>query len=278
MANEYFSMVKNRNIFMTFGIVTDGLNPRYLESVIDSILLQKQDEIEILVIGSKSAFDSLNANHKSKVKLIEFDESQKKGWITKKKNLIVNDAKGIYITFLHDYVTLCENWYEQCLDYLKKNRIDVGITQVLDHKGDRYFDWVVHPHNFYITDVFSSPNKCLLPYDVRNIQHLQYVPGYFFIARKDFMHKYPFDESLAWGEGEDVEWSFRWRDTTARFEFIPKAKAKLCKDKSTEFEPISGVRLLLLLVVAHRFLFKFYKQTRFDVRRFRRAIGLSNMN
>ena len=70
----------------TFGIITDGKNDSYLNQVIDSIELLKIPEYEIIVVGNSK----INRN---KTFVIEFDESIKKSWITKKKNLITQNAK-----------------------------------------------------------------------------------------------------------------------------------------------------------------------------------------
>ena len=38
-----------------------------------------------------------------------------------------------------------------------------------------------------------------------------YVSGAYWVATKEFMMKHPLNERLSWGEGEDVEWSYRAR-------------------------------------------------------------------
>jgi hypothetical protein len=40
-----------------------------------------------------------------------------------------------------------------------------------------------------------------------------YVSGAYWVAKKQFMTDYPLNEDLSWGEGEDVEWSYRARKT-----------------------------------------------------------------
>ena len=64
----------------TFGIITT--DPKAANSVIDSIKNQNidTDSYEVIVVGGENKYD--NVNH------IEFDEGNKGGWITKKKNII----------------------------------------------------------------------------------------------------------------------------------------------------------------------------------------------
>ena len=44
-----------------------------------------------------------------------------------------------------------------------------------------------------------------------------YISGGYWVAKKKFMLANPLDESLRWGESEDVEWSLRIRD---KFKYV----------------------------------------------------------
>ena len=67
----------------SFGILTSSESDTYLEEIIKSIEDQKIPNYEIILIGdTKKKFNNSN------IKYLQFDESIKKGWITKKKNLI----------------------------------------------------------------------------------------------------------------------------------------------------------------------------------------------
>jgi hypothetical protein len=39
-----------------------------------------------------------------------------------------------------------------------------------------------------------------------------YISGSYWVAKKDVMLEFPLDESLSWGEGEDVLWSKQVRE------------------------------------------------------------------
>lgn len=120
---------------------------------------------EIIVVGDKETCNYLKSKFQIDLKYIEFDESQMPGWITKKKNMITEMALGDYIVYVHDYVTFSQGWHNAVLSFLKKTRVDVAITEILDYKGNRYADWILHPLNYRLTDLLTFPNKCLLPYD-----------------------------------------------------------------------------------------------------------------
>ena len=57
-----------------------------------------------------------------------------------------------------------------------------------------------------------------------------YISGAYFCAKKQFMLKYPLDETLIWGQGEDVEWSFRSREIW-NYKCNPNSIVKLLKYK-----------------------------------------------
>ena len=133
----------------TFGIITDGKNDSYLNQVIDSIELLKIPEYEIIVVGNSK----INRN---KTFVIEFDESIKKSWITKKKNLITQNAKYSNIVYSHDYIVYESDWYEGYLKYGDKFKI--CMNKILNSDYSRFRDWVLWPHNNSITDSIVGEN------------------------------------------------------------------------------------------------------------------------
>jgi hypothetical protein len=53
---------------------------------------------------------------------------------------------------------------------------------------------------------------CLIPYDMTHLSKYMYISGSYWVAKKDVMLEFPLDESLSWGEGEDVLWSKQVRE------------------------------------------------------------------
>lgn len=70
----------------TFGIVSNGDNQTFLNKVIDSIENENIPKYEIIIVGNVRI-------ERTNTIVIPFDETIKKGWITKKKNIITNNSK-----------------------------------------------------------------------------------------------------------------------------------------------------------------------------------------
>jgi hypothetical protein len=86
------------------------------------------------------------------------------------------------------------------------------MDKILNCDGTRYRDWCIWPHNGNHMDKLMERKECLIPYDMTHLSKYMYISGMYWIAKKDIMEKYPLNESLVWGQGEDVEWSKRIRN------------------------------------------------------------------
>jgi len=191
-------------INFTFGIITDGTSDNNLLLVIESIIRQSIENFEIIIVGNTK----INLHN---IVVIPFSEELKSKWITRKKNIIINKAKFENIVFLHDYVILDTNWYKGFLTF--GNGFDVCMNIFLNKDGSRFRDWTIWPHNNLILDKIVKKNRqCLLPYHISHLTKYMYVSGTYWVAKTNFMKKYPLNEDLVWGESEDVEWSLRIRD------------------------------------------------------------------
>ena len=197
----------------TFGICTTPGNEQRVENILSSI---KENNIppsncEVVVVGSAllPMFTSFD------VRVIPFDESKKPGWISKKKNIITEKAKFENIVYMHDYIVLEKDWYKSMCEY--GNKWDLLMTRINNHDGTRYRDWVLC--GSWVNNPFVKPNttRALLPYEEKRLSRWMYFSGAYWVAKKEFMEKCPLDESLGWGEGEDVEWSLRAKRNTDLF-------------------------------------------------------------
>lgn len=187
----------------TFGIITSGDSDIFLNSCIDSINNLEIPECEIIVVGNTKL-------RKSNTKIIPFDESIKKAWITKKKNIITENAQYKNIVYAHDYILFEDDWY---LGYLKHgDEFKVCMNRVLNVNRSRFHDWVIWPHNENFMDGIVLPKRhCLIPYDMSHLSKYMYISGSYWVAKKELMEEFPLNEELGWAEGEDTEWSFRVR-------------------------------------------------------------------
>lgn len=189
----------------TFGIITTKSESEIYD-VLVSIEKQNIPNYEIIVVGGNGVFKNPNIIH------IPFDESVKNNWITRKKNIISKTANFENIVFLHDYFLLSNNWYYGQLSC--GNDFKIRVDKIINKDGSRFRDWCLWPDN-KIDDNTSTENiireYALLPYDVNNLNCFQYISGGYWVAKKSVMIEYPLDETLCWGQSEDVEWSKRVR-------------------------------------------------------------------
>jgi hypothetical protein len=195
----------------SFGIITGGSKnhreskdddevANRIRKIIESIKIQDIPDVEIVVVGGKNLFHGL-----SSVKHIEFDESLVTNWITKKKNIITCETHHENIVYMHDYFSLDEDWYKGMISFDKS--FHILMNRIVDINGDRFHDWSVYPssHPWFT----KHDDQTFLPYDVNHMSKYQYISGGYWIAKRHVMQEFPLNESLTWGQGEDVEWSLR---------------------------------------------------------------------
>jgi len=178
----------------TFGIVTSGTKEGNISKIIDSIESQgiPDDCYEIIVVGA------CTLKRKNLIQF-DFDETIKpKAWITKKKNMIAQNAKFDNIVLLHDYIYFKEGWYEGYCNFTED--WDVCMNVILNANGKRFRDWTLW---------YPGP----VDYDDNSRTNEMYISGAYFCIKKDYFLQHPLDEKLIWGESEDVEWSLSLRDT-----------------------------------------------------------------
>jgi|15BtaG_2_1085339.scaffolds.fasta_scaffold00698_8 hypothetical protein len=183
----------------SIGIVTNTtVNP----DIIDSIVSQNIPNFEIIIVGGENTYNEPYITH------IPFDESILTGWITRKKNLITYNALYENIVYIHDYYQLEKDWYVGFESI--GNEWDVCMTKVINLDNTRFRDWCVwdDPSMCYP----NGKHRIILPtYTYTKVKYM-YISGGYWIAKKTFMIDNPLDETLKWGESEDVEWSKRIRD------------------------------------------------------------------
>lgn len=201
----------------SFGIVY-GSSTIYLQEVIQSIREQGIPDYEIILVGNSSLIPEIEGDDILK---INFDETIRSGWITKKKNIVCQFSKKTNISLHHDYVKLNPNWFSgfESFGY----DWDVCMTPIRDINGLRFRDWVKWPPEF--VDYYSNPDTSEM-----------YVSGSYYCVKKNYSLINPLDERLSWAQGEDVEWSKRLRKTW-NYKCNPKSSVKLCKIKDHHPQP-----------------------------------------
>lgn len=206
----------------TFGIITSGTADEYVNIVIDSIENQNIPEYEVLVVGNSSVV-------RDNTTVISFDENQKPAWITRKKNLVTQNAQYDNIVYSHDYIKYNDGWYDGWLKF--GDDYKTCMNPILNTDGVRYRDWSIWPHNGNFMDGIMARNKeCLIPYTMTHLSNYMYFSGAYWIAKKDVMLEFPLDERLSWGQSEDVTWSMQVREKY-NFSINPYSIVQLIKYK-----------------------------------------------
>lgn len=187
-----------------------------LNNLVHSITHQSvQVPYEILVCG--------NFEHEN-VTTIDFPEDLNgTAYITRKQNLLVENAKYENIVFLRDYEFLWNDWVDGLLYWntLNNESWTVMLTPVLNRDGTRFRD-VCHWDKPGIGGEWTQyepwckegrvtkggPHLC--PYSDFEPGYC-YINGGYFIAKTAFMKNNRWNKNLQWGEAEDVELSLRMR-------------------------------------------------------------------
>lgn len=203
----------------TYGIVC-GPNTEFndIHRVVRNIYAQMGEESEIIGIGDekfRNLFEGFSYS-----RFIDFTNPEKQGWITRKKNILTQEAKGDIVVLLHDYY-LCPSNFEKSLRYAEG---DLFQCPIVTKEGFRHSDWIVDPRRMDdLLDKYPHFEKelmkiapdengaryvCGLPYDIKDLTHLQYVSGGLIIGKRDFLLTYPQNEDMVWGDAEDLWWSF----------------------------------------------------------------------
>lgn len=206
----------------TFGIITDGNYDKNINTIIDSIESQNIPNYEIIIVGNSKII-------RNNTKVIPFDENIKPKWITRKKNIITENAKYENVVYLHDYIYLLDSWYDGYEKY--GNDFQVCMNKILNLDNSRFRDWTLC---FYDAEPILHSMRLLIPYDMTHLSKIMYISGSYWVAKKDFMKKYPLNENLVWGQGEDIEWSKIVRNKID-FKMNIYSSVKLLKQKDAVF-------------------------------------------
>jgi hypothetical protein len=198
-----------------------------------------EDCFEVIIVG-----DHLQPELHTKT--IPFDETRRPGWITRKKNIITEQATYDNIVYMHDYFKLVPGFYKGFLKF--GSDWDVAMNVIINKDGTRYRDWCIwddpeFPPPWIQMEPFCGPagkyragTNRIAPYDYTKTQYM-YISGGYWVAKKRFMEKYPLDEKWGWGQAEDIEWSDRIREI-ADYRMNTLSAVKLLRYKDPVLKPL----------------------------------------
>ena len=199
----------------TFWIITNWERIEWIEKVIQSILKQEIPNFEIMIcwkLIDKSIIEKYN------LKYVEFTEKDEIWWITRKKNLVVQNAKYENLMIMHDKIILDDNWYNWMQKYWNNFESLSCITKNIE--GKRYSDWkvVLWKDLYFIQNkIYSKIRKNVdkwvykesLWFDQYYLNYNDWdvhssIVGHFNILKKRIASKVQWDENLYWNCAEDV--------------------------------------------------------------------------
>ncbi len=177
----------------TFGLLTTGQRLRNVELFIDSIEAHCEEPYEILIVSPVDLGALAERRH---VRVLAFSEHDDLGWITRKKNLICEEATYSDILVCHDRFTIDKHFSSDFAAW--GYAYGLAAVRVTLQDGRRGLDWaVVSSQN----QVWSAGGLL----DYRAYSQYAYNPGGATLVRKAFWRDFPWNENLFWNEHEDVE-------------------------------------------------------------------------
>lgn len=188
------------DIDWTFGIITVYEDKDRLQQIIESIRALDIPNYEILFVGGG---DSEGIDGPD-IRKIDFDETVKDKWITRKKNIIAEEAKYDNIVLMHDYHIFHPDWY--------KNFVAFGTDWDICSCPQYLITGARNPMDWSLWDKPGFGRAWSLNYNDWSQTQYMYISGGFFIVKRHVLLEEPLNEDLVWNQEEDVEWSYRVRN------------------------------------------------------------------
>ncbi|HIV70897.1 MAG TPA: FkbM family methyltransferase [Candidatus Aquabacterium excrementipullorum] len=189
---------------ITFGVITDGKRPEYLKAMFDSIRALDNPSgvpVEILVCSPDAVREQWQQQGYDIRHVPEPTAFGTLGWITKKKNLLVAQARHSHIVVAHDRYWFPSGFLTGLLKF--GGDFSALVCRQTTQDGRRFPDWVT------MGAEWSWTNPGMLAYGDWS-RHM-YINGGLMIARTDVLRETPWNEMLFWNQAEDVELTRRLR-------------------------------------------------------------------
>jgi hypothetical protein len=224
-----------------FALITDGRRPDKVTRFIESVArVRGIDNIEWSVaICGPTVFGETLDRRNGQVRFIEEpDQHATKGWITRKKNLIVETAQAENLLIAHDRYEVPVSFLDQLFEFGAD--FSVITPAQMDTSGKRFPDWVA------IGSQWSWTPCAMLQYG--DYSPYGYVNGGVIISKRRALIDTPWSDLLFWSQGEDVELT---RSMTEQG--ITPRLARLVKLIVTEARPGYSFDFIRLPFVPHAY-------------------------
>lgn len=205
----------------SFGTISGGTTDNEIDRGVDSILELKIPHFEVIICGFYGGKYSKKKH--PQVKIIPFDHVLP--WITKKKNIICENAKYENLVIFHDKFSFEKNWYEGMKKY--GNYFEILGCVIRDPEGRRAQDWETYgiPLKPFSKLAFSGAGGRLEERDWdKNIN----IAG-FAILKKTVWRECPWDERLLLFQTEDLKISGDFYEAGFVPRFNPYSNARASK-------------------------------------------------
>ncbi len=181
----------------SFGVITDGRRQGEVDRFIDSIqALAGLDDIEHEILVCAPEAECLRLAGQPHLRAIPQDKGfETEGWITRKKNQLVEAARFENLVVAHDRYTLPPDFLARMQDFGADFDVLVCAQQLAN--GERFPDWVT------LGSEWNWTVCAMLDYD--DYSRHQYINGGIMLAKREALRETPWNELLFWQQAEDVE-------------------------------------------------------------------------
>ena len=187
---------------ISFVIVTSGTNDTAVKQLVDSIEVLNIPDYEIIIVGGLTT--TISQQHTIHV---PFDESQQsRPWLTRKKNLGSQVSKYDINVVMHDYHAFDPNWYDEFEKFGTDWDICIHSTFTVQSQGTK------RANGWRIGNVPGYPEipwGLTIPWDIDCFVPYMAIQGAYWVCKRSVMIETPLNESLLWGQEDDIEWSSR---------------------------------------------------------------------
>jgi hypothetical protein len=190
---------------VAFGVITDGRRDAGAVSFAESVSALRGFDPrrhEVLVCGPPSSRAAFADAGIDVTWIDQPTEFANRGWITRKKNLIIEAARQENLMIAHDRYVVAPDFLEALEAW--GGDFDALVCAQAAPDGGRFPDWVA------LGSDWSWATPIML--DWRDYAPTAYMNGGLLFAKTDLFQREPFNELLFWGEAEDVELSRRWQE------------------------------------------------------------------
>jgi len=193
------SVVNSRDAMYrwSFGIITNGNREESIKDILESIRAQNIPEYEVMICGTYSGAIE------SHMRIFPFNERDDRGWITRKKNILCENAYYENICILHDRIILGQDWYYGMQQWGNQFQV-LGTPIIVPYRdGELTTNWERVKDDFTVEDdykIFHS-NGRIASTDWDCFVH---IGGPAIIIKKSIWKKEPWNEELYWGDAEDI--------------------------------------------------------------------------